>query len=403
MQDRNGAAGYLSELSFTNRFHRELAPSWLNYVAMLNRHQPRNILQPFTYLDLGCGFAQSTIIHAATMPHGEFHACDFNLAHIDAARAQAKGMQVSNVTFHACTFADLLDDSNLPAFDFIVLHGIYSWVDADVIGTIHELVSKLLRPGGLLYLSYNCYPGWAAEEPLRKLMNELAHVSAGDMAEKVRWSLQEARSMSIPSFRYFRDNAGLQDSVESLSKDPLNYVAHEFFNETWKLHYSVDVLDTMQGLGLNYVGSATLADNHPMLIMDQLAAERIASLPTPRLRHLAEDFAVNRRFRRDVFVRDGCPAGQGAQVNLIDEAIIGMVPGRETLDARVEVPRGRLSFQQHFIDDLRLLLAGGPMRLGDILSRLGGSARSSAEIRQNLSFLVAAGALMPFSRVRGEC
>ncbi len=402
MQDTSGAAGYLNELSFTDRFHRELAPSWLNYVAMLNDFQPQPLLQPFTYLDLGCGFAQSTLINAAALPHAEFHACDFNAAHIEAAKAVAERMEVSNVRFHACSFADLLNDSSVPTFDFIVLHGIYSWVDADVISTVHALVSKLLRPGGFLYLSYNCYPGWAAEEPLRKLMNELARVKSGDMTEKVQWSLQEARSLGTPSFRYFRENAGLQDALESLARDPVNYVAHEFFNETWTLHYSVDVLDAMEGLGLTYMGSATLADNHPMLTLDPQAAERIRALPTTRLRHLAEDFAVNRRFRRDVFVRGAPASGQGGQGKLIDDALIGLVPGKERLNTRVEIPRGRLSFQQPFIDDLQSLLAGGPLRLGDILSRLGRSARSAAEIRQNLQFLVAAGALMPFSRTRSE-
>ena len=61
--------------------------------------------------------------------------------------------------------------------DFIVAHGVYSWVGAAQRQSIRRLVRDSLKPGGLLYLSYNSLPGWAGEMPLRKLLVELA---AGD-------------------------------------------------------------------------------------------------------------------------------------------------------------------------------------------------------------------------------
>ncbi|WP_265655634.1 class I SAM-dependent methyltransferase [Verminephrobacter aporrectodeae] len=404
LQASDRPTGYINELTFTDRFHRELSPAWLNYVAMLNGIPSRDFRQPFTYLDLGCGFAQSTIVNAAAFPNAEFHACDFNLAHIEAAREHAARMGVGNVVFHATRFDELLEQ-DLPAFDFILMHGIYSWVDAAVRDTLQRIVARHLRDGGLVYLSYNCLPGWSVEAPLRKLMLEISQATPGDMVARVQGALRTTRHIGNPSFRYFRDNPVAVEAVEAFSKDPVNYLAHEFFNGTWKVHYSVDVADDMANAGLRYVGSATLADNHPMLVMDRQAVESIAALPNQRLRHLAEDFAVNRRFRRDVFMRgtrSESGRAPGDAVRILDDAVIGQVPGHDRLGSRVAIPRGALSFHPDFIDDLRALLAQGPLRIGDLIARLGPASHNPMEIRQNLLFLVASGALMPFALTGGE-
>lgn len=167
----------------------------------------------------------------------------------------------------------------------------------------------------------------------------------------------------------------------------------------------MDVLDEMEAAGLAYAGSATLADNHPALLMDRQAAEAIAALPNTRLRHLAEDFAVNRRFRRDVFVR-GAQASPTQQtpaeaLRRLERIAIGCATDIEQIDTRVTIPRGALSFQAEFISDLRALMRSGAMPIGEIAARLGGDGRNRREILQNLLFLVASGTLTPFAHAGG--
>ncbi|RKP47525.1 class I SAM-dependent methyltransferase [Trinickia fusca] len=401
MQASDRPSGYLSDVTFPDRFHRELSPAWLNYVGVLGGIPPRDFDRPFTYLDLGCGFAHSTIINAGAFPQAEFHACDFNPAHIEAAARRAAELGIENVVFHESSFEELLD-KDLPSFDFIVLHGIYSWVDANVRNTLQQIISRKLEDGGLVYLSYNCFPGWSAETPLRKLMLELSQAAEGSVERRTGAALDTMQQLGNPSFKYFRENPAAVEAVTAFSNDPVNYLAHEFLNGTWEVHYSVDVADDMARTGLTYVGSATLADNHAPLTMDKQAAESIAALPNARLRHLAADFAVNRRFRRDVFVR-GTPTGNAPRhsIGSLDDAIVGCVPDVEQIDIRVNIPRGVLSFQADFIGDLRSVLAQGAMRIGDIVARLSGPQRNAMEIRQNLLFLVAAGALTPFAKAGG--
>ncbi|MGG1947592.1 class I SAM-dependent methyltransferase [Trinickia sp. NRRL B-1857] len=401
MQASDSFSGYLSDVTFPDRFHRELSPAWLNYASVLGGASPKALDRPFRYLDLGCGFAYSTIVNAAAYPHAEFHACDLNPAHIEAASRRATRLGVRNVAFHEASFEALLE-RDLPAFDFIVLHGIYSWVDADVRRVVRQLVAERLAEEGLVYLSYNCQPGWSAEAPLRKLMLELAQAAPGDVEARTGSAIARMQALGTPSFRYFRDNPAVADALSALAASPLDYLAHEYLNGTWEIHYSVDVIDDMARAGLAYTGSATLADNHPTLLMDRQAAEAMAALPNARLRHLAEDFAVNRRFRRDVFVRGGRTGRSQAQaLQALEEISIGCASEIERIDIRATIPRGVLSFQPEFIADLRGLMQQGSMRIGEIVGQLGGEGRNPREILQNLLFLVAGGILTPFARAGG--
>ncbi|PMS18600.1 methyltransferase [Trinickia dabaoshanensis] len=401
MQASDSSSGYLSDVTFPDRFHRELSPTWLNYASVLGGARAKALGRPFRYLDLGCGFAHSTIVNAAAFPHAQFHACDFNRAHIEAASQRAARLGVGNVVFHESSFEALLEH-DLPEFDFIVLHGIYSWVDADVRQAVRRLISERLAEEGLVYLSYNCQPGWSAEAPLRKLMLEFAQSTSGSIETRTGNAIAGMQALGNPSFRYFRDNPSATEALSALAASPLDYLAHEYLNRTWEIHYSVDVLDDMAHTGLAYTGSATLADNHPTLLMDRQAAEAIAALPNARLRHLAEDFAVNRRFRRDVFVRGARASRSQAQaLESLEGLAIGCTTEIERIDTRATIPRGVLSFQPEFIADLRALMQQGSMRIGEIVAKLSGESRNPREILQNLLFLVAGGVLTPFAHAGG--
>ncbi|MEK6422658.1 MAG: class I SAM-dependent methyltransferase [Burkholderia gladioli] len=396
-------SGYVSDITFPDRFHRELSPAWLNHASVPGGFRPVPLDRPFRYLDLGCGFAYASTLNAAAFPHAEFHACDINPAHVEMARRRAERLGIRNIVFHEASFAALLD-AGLPAFDFIAMHGVYSWVGDAVRETVRQLVARHLADNGRLYLSYNCQPGWAAEAPLRKLMVELAQAAGGDTAARTGRAVADLQRLGQPALRYFRDNPSAAEALAALANDPHNYLAHEFLNQAWQVHYSVDVADAFAAAGLAYAGSATLADNYPMLLMDRPAADAIGALPNARLRHLAEDFAVNRRFRRDVFVRGARTAqAPGDVLRQLDALPVGCIGDPTQIEARVTIPRGALGFQPDFVADLRAAMAHSAMPIGEIVARLGGEAgRNAGELRQNLLFMVAGGALTPFARAGGR-
>jgi hypothetical protein len=242
-------------------------------------------------------------------------------------------------------------------------------------------------------------PGWASELPVRRLLIELASVARGDSVEKMRRAVEMLTQMHARGGRFFEANPEAGRAIESYGRAPPNYLVHEFFNETWQPFYSIDVMDDMAQAGASYIGSATLADNHPTLLVEESATDALRSLPSPRQQHLALDFATNRRFRRDVFIRNDAARSPEEAARAINDAVIGSVGDPRLLSTRIKVPRGHITFQPDFIETLKGLLRHGSVTLGDAVAALSGKSRNTAEIARNLAFLVAGGALMPFARV----
>ncbi|MBV9044292.1 MAG: class I SAM-dependent methyltransferase [Alphaproteobacteria bacterium] len=358
-------------------YQRETSPAWLNYAAVLGGAPPRASGR-FRYLELGCGRGYSTLVHAASHPHGDFHACDRDAEAIAGARSWANKLGLRNVAFHAVGFDGLRDQA---PFDMIVAHGVYSWVDDAGRAAVRETLRTKLTPGGLAYVSYNCLPGWSDELPLRKLLSEF---SAGTTIPNAVQALNRLKSVNLA---FFVQHPAAERAVSSWTEQPSGYLAHEYLAEACVPMWSVDVADEMAALGLTYVASATLRDNHEALLVDEATAGAIAALATPRLRQLAMDFAVNRSFRRDVFVK-GASGEANPALRDLAMASYGEIP------ESILVPRGRITFRPEFIAALRTLMARGPSTLGEAATALGDNPAESA---RNLLWLVAAGALCPAS------
>ena len=164
-----GASGYATEIDYTFGYYRELCPVFLRFAASQHRLNPPR-RRPFRYLELGFGQGVSLNIHAAATP-GEYWGVDINPNHVAFARelAEAAG---SDAHISDLSFAELAGRDDLPDFDMITLHGVWSWVSAENRAAITDIARRKLAPGGLFYVSYNSLPGWAPTVPLRNLLIE---------------------------------------------------------------------------------------------------------------------------------------------------------------------------------------------------------------------------------------
>ncbi len=383
-------AGYVVDLPYPETFFRELSPAWINYVAAVCGAPVRPLERPFSYLELGCGLGTSLITHAAAFPRGEFHACDINRTHVEHARAWAAALGIHNLQFHACSFEEL----RLPMFDFIVAHGVYSWVGAAQRQSIRHLVRDHLKPAGLLYLSYNSLPGWAGEMPLRKLLVELA---AGEDEADTTLARAARALASLERLKFLEAQPVSADAIRAYTQAPIAYLAHEFLNQEWQAFYCLDVADQLAEANVTYLGSATLVDNHPLLVTDEATLRGLGQLRSPRQRRLALDFATQQRFRRDVFWR----AQPHFETGNLDRVWIGSAGCPRLLPTQVRVPRGIVHFRAAFSRKLGDLLEGGPLTIAAAVAALAGSEVEADECRRNLLYLVAAGVLQPFARQGG--
>lgn len=302
MKDWTG--GYITDVEYTAGFQWEVAPVAMNFAALSRGVAAPDPRLSYNWLDIGCGHGVTANVLAAANPQSRFYAFDFNPDHIRSAQALMKEAAIGNVSFFEDSFEQaLLRD--LPPMDYIVAHGIYSWVSRENREHVMALVRKLLKPGGMFYLSYNCLPGWGGAAPLRQLMIEYAARQEGSRFDRLGAACDFARALKQAGAEYFNQNPSAVRMVDSFAgaDADAHYLIHEFMGGHWELSYHSDVAAHMNTAKLTFVASATLIDNLETSVAPP-AAELLRNESDPVMRELLRDFTVNQRFRRDLYALD---------------------------------------------------------------------------------------------------
>src|SRR5262245_13196912 len=144
------------------------APERLALTSLLHGG-PRPPLDRYRVLELGCGNGANLLPLAYYRRHAAFVGVDGAASQIDVARGRQSALGLSNAEF---IHADFLTADPLLSgrFDYIIAHGVFSWVPHDVRDALLELCAGRLRPGGLLYLNYNTRPGWDVRGLVREFL-----------------------------------------------------------------------------------------------------------------------------------------------------------------------------------------------------------------------------------------
>jgi SAM-dependent methyltransferase len=327
------ASGYISELGYTHGFYSELAPANLR-LAMLSAGIDVTMPADPSYLELGFGQGLTLNIVAATNK-GRYWGTDFNPAH--AANARALGeISGADVRILDDAFDELAARADLPEFDIIALHGIWSWISDANRAVIVDIARRKLRPGGLFYVSYNVTPGWSPAMPLRHLMVEYSRAEArGEIMQKVDQSLAFAQRLVDSGASYFANNPAVVGRLERLHQQDRHYLAHEFFNEDWHpMPFSV-ASKTLEPAKLSFAASAGLIDHIAHLNLSPDAQDLIDSLSDARLRETTRDYFTNSQFRRDIFVKGPRPLSRIDREAAIRDAAFLLIQHPDDVPAKV--------------------------------------------------------------------
>jgi SAM-dependent methyltransferase len=367
-------SGYVADIGYTHGFYRELTPALLQMVAWAKGVNAPDAGKPLTYCELGCGQGFTTNLLAAANPQIEFHATDFNPSHIAGALDLARDAESANIHFYDDSFSDFVERDDLPGFDIISLHGIYSWVADEHRRTIVEFVRRKLNPGGLVYISYNALPGWSVAAPLRQLMFLHGKAQGGPTVGRITPALEFIEKLMNAEARYFTANSSLKARHEQIAGHNPSYVAHEYLNDTWSLFYHSDIAADLAGAKLSYVGSANLLDHVDPINMSAAQKEILEGISDPVLRETARDYVVNQQFRRDVFARGTVPLPSArSRETWLDSRFILNVR-REDVKLKVKGALGDADLHADVYEPILDALAAGPASLRQVLaadSRIG--------------------------------
>ena len=395
-------AGYLTDTVYTWGFYGDMSPFNINYVAMMSGFAPVPLDREFNYLELGCGNGVSLNVFAACHPTGQFHAVDLNPDHVDNARGLAAGGLLSNVQVHHAAFGDL-DVDGFPMFDFIVLHGVYSWVAPGVRREIAAIVERRLKPGGYVFVSYNALPGWSQQMPLRQMMLSSADKTRSSL-DRARDGLRYLRFLKEKECRFFASNPKAARTVERLLKQDPRYVPHEFLNEHWYCFYFQEVARELAEAGCGYVGSSPLQLNMRDLAIPRQFHDVFRTAPNRIVFETHKSFVLDEAFRRDIFVRQPARRFPDPLPGYWDRLHFQARPA--TLDEfrfSGKFPAGQVTYQAPLFRQIAgALIENGPLTPGGLVRALEIAAPEIRRLLFTLHVLVADGQVLASSVPLGE-
>ena len=303
----NWSHGYNLTTGYTFGFYRELAPDWIDLGLSLRGLEPPRpaATTPFRYLELGSGQGFGLCLLAAANPQGEFVGIDFSPEHNAHARSLAATMGLHNIRFDEGDFAALGDawPADYGEFDYVVMHGIYSWVPKGIRESLIAILTAAVRSGGVVYVSYNAMPGWVSTLPFQHILRLLESsgatkgIAAIEVGRELFGKLEQADSGVT------RALPGLKARIEGTRKQPENYLVQEYLHENWHPLWCSQVMAELAGAKLDLAGSATMAEQLLPQILPQSHRDVLAGQQHPMLREDLIDCLINQTFRRDIYVR----------------------------------------------------------------------------------------------------
>ncbi len=270
-------------------------PDRLAAIAILHGLEPAPV-ERCRVLELGCGTAANLLAMAYTLPASEFTGVDAAEEPVRAGAAVAAELKLPNIRLLA---ADILDlDAEPGEFDYIIAHGVYSWVPEPVRDRLMALCAGRLAPHGVAYISYNALPGGHLRRIARDMM--LYHTAAvADPQERVRQALSLAGLAAQA-----QPDAGLRHEFEVLLERSAAVIYHDDLAEVNHPVYFHEFARHAAEHGLQFLSEAGMVASEGQLPEPVRAAlQPLDQDPVRKEQYL--DFLRLRRFRQTLLCRAG--------------------------------------------------------------------------------------------------
>lgn len=280
-------------------------------------------------LEVACGDGANLIPMAYGLPGSSFVGFDLAPAPIEAGRRLARRLGLDNLAL------DVLDLRQFPdgggGFDYIIAHGLYSWIPSAQRTALLALIASHLAPAGVAFVSYNTYPGCY----LRRMVWEILRFHTGELADPMD-RIAEAQGLVrlLAGGRSVRHagSAALQAEAERLLEQAPGYLFHDDLAEVNEPVYFHQFVDAAAQHRLQFLGEAELqAMGFGGLTPD---ARRALAGIDPILREQYLDFLKCRRFRQTLLCHGAARVEREPAARVVETLLLGL-PGK------VRVQQGR--------------------------------------------------------------
>lgn len=314
--DSATAAAY-EDFQYENLAFRNTHPDWLGTVGRIFGMDPARA-DACRVLELGCGPGGNLVPLAELLPGSEFVGVDRSSSQIARARADAAAIGATNVRFEAM---DILDVPDWGPFDYVICHGVFSWVPDDVRRRILAIASEQLAPHGIAYVSYNTLPGWHARGMLRAILRRVVPEGPPqEMARTARTFLHILRTQTperLPLGGWLRGELALLDQLSD------RYLYFEYLVEENVPLYFDEFLQLATDAGLQHLGDADVSSMLPSQLGDE--GERfVDSITSTQLeQEQLLDYLTIRLFRRTLLCRSDVTLDREIDHRILADGWIG--------------------------------------------------------------------------------
>ena len=386
--------GYVADIGYTSGYYRELNPLRIPLLLLCAGVAPPEI---DAACELGFGQGLSLNIHAAAS-ETQWYGTDFNPA--QAAYAQSLGVTSgSDARLFDDLFAEFCARTDLPDFAYIGLHGIWSWISDDNRRIIVDFVRRKLKVAGILYISYNTQPGWAAMMPMRRLLAE--HISSmsargGGWPSRIDAALDFAANLMAVDPIFARVNPIVGERIKGLRDQDRRYLAHEYFNRDWLPISFSEMSEWLSSAKLTYVCSASYLDNIDSLNLTPAQQGVLMNISDPTFRELVRDFMVNQQFRRDYWIKGARRLSTFAQTEALRQQKVVLTKSRTAITPDVVGVLGSATISDAVYGPILDAVSDQrPKTLGEIEQRVRGAEINVAQLREAVLILTGKDDLAP--------
>ena len=254
-------------------------------------------------LEIGCASGGNIIPLAARFPKAKFVGIDLSTVQVDLAQQRSQDLGLKNLSLHAESIMDYAFKRG-DRFDYIIAHGVYSWVPAPVQTRILEICAQHLSKNGVAFISYNTLPGWNAVKTIRDMM--LYH---GQNFDDPGRKMVEARNMLQFVADNMKNQSGpykdtLEAEIKTLQGADENYFYHDHLAAMNDPCYFHEFAAAAAEQGLAYMADSDLPS---MFLGNQTekVSGTLSQINDPVRLEQYLDFVTNRRFRSSLLVRAG--------------------------------------------------------------------------------------------------
>ena len=251
-------------------------------------------------LELGCAAGTNLLSMAYAYPESDCLGLDLSAAQIEQAEAAREATGIKNARFQQQDILTFDLDAHAGEFDYVVCHGVFSWVPQAVGDRILALCRRCLSDNGLALISYNALPGWNSVRSLREMM--LFHAARFDSPEE---KVAQARALldflaeSAPESGRGGYRTLLDEERQRLRQANDSYLFHDHLETDNRQFYLHEFVDLAEQNELYYVGDASLSS---MFVgnLPKNAMEKLGGVKNIVQQEQYMDFITNRRFRSTI-------------------------------------------------------------------------------------------------------